>query len=148
MAQSPVVYALIAKRAELAGLIKDLEKRTKQARVDLSHIDATLRLFDPDIRPTSIRAKNPAVKRLSYFEPGEMSRLCREAVWAAKGDALSANDIVLGVMQAKGLDAADDKLRQDLTRRFLWALHPMHISGTVRKIGRGVGAKWAAPTDC
>ena len=74
-----------------------------------------------------------------------MSRLCREAIRDANGEALSASDIVLGVMQAKGLDSADAKLRQDLTRRFLWALHPMHVAGTVRKIGHGVGARWAAP---
>ena len=142
-----MVYALIAKRAEMAGLIKDLEKRAQQARVDLSHIDATLHLFDPDIAPSGIKAKRPAGQRLRYFEPGEMSRLCREAVWAAKGASLSADDIVLGVMQAKGLDPNDKRLRQDLTRRFLWALHPMQVAGTVRKIGHGVGARWTAPAE-
>ena len=48
MAQSPVVYALVDKRAEITGLIIDLERRTRQARADLVHVDATLHLFDPD----------------------------------------------------------------------------------------------------
>jgi hypothetical protein len=144
MAQPHVVYALIAKRAELAGLIHDLEKRAKQARIDLTHINSTLRLFDPDIRPVSITSKNPAGNRLKYFEPGEMSRLCREALRDAT-EPLSAQDIVGGVMRAKGLDPDDKSLRQDLVRRFLWALHTMQVAGSIRKIGSGVGARWASP---
>jgi hypothetical protein len=48
IAQSPVVYALVEKRAEITGLNIDLERRTRQARADLVQMDATLHLFDPD----------------------------------------------------------------------------------------------------
>ena len=75
MAQSPVIYAPIEKRSELSGAIEELERKAKQARADLMHIDATLRLFDPDIQPSRIRSKQPAPQRLSYFEPSEMSRI-------------------------------------------------------------------------
>jgi hypothetical protein len=66
MAQSPIVYALVQKRAEIAGLIIDLEKRTRQGRADLVHVDATRHLFDPDIRPRSIKAKRLAPRLSAY----------------------------------------------------------------------------------
>jgi hypothetical protein len=48
-------------------------------------------------------------------------------------------------MAAKGLDPEDKALRQDLVRRFLWALHRMQIAGNVRRVGKGLGARWALP---
>jgi hypothetical protein len=80
MAQSPIVYVLAEKRAEIAGLIIDLDRRTRQARADLVHVDATLHLFDPGIRPRSIKAERPASQRLGYLQPGEISQRCREAI--------------------------------------------------------------------
>lgn len=44
---SHVISALIAKRAEIAGLINDLERKIRQHRTDLAHIDRTIGLFDP-----------------------------------------------------------------------------------------------------
>ena len=60
MAQSLVISALIEKRAEASGRIRDLEERTNQARADLAHVDATLLLFDPEAKPATIRARLPA----------------------------------------------------------------------------------------
>ena len=51
MAQPHIISALIAKRAELAGLITDCQRRQEHARADLAYLDATLRMFDPDGKP-------------------------------------------------------------------------------------------------
>jgi hypothetical protein len=83
MAQSPVIYAPVAKRSEIGGIIADLEERTRQARADLAHIDATLRMFDPDAIPQQIRGKRPTRGRSGLFANGEISRRVR----AALGDA-------------------------------------------------------------
>lgn len=48
---------LRAKRAEMAGEIDAAERRADQLRADLIHIDAVLRLFDPDAEPEGIPAK-------------------------------------------------------------------------------------------
>jgi hypothetical protein len=42
---------LRAKRAEMAGEIDAAERRADQLRADLIHIDAVLRLFDPEAIP-------------------------------------------------------------------------------------------------
>ena len=44
-----VATARIAKRRELAGLIEDLQRQLKIAVCDLDHIEASLRIFVPDL---------------------------------------------------------------------------------------------------
>ena len=49
MAELHVMHALRNKRAELAGTLIQLEQQLVRQRADLTHLDATMRLFDPDI---------------------------------------------------------------------------------------------------
>jgi hypothetical protein len=44
-----MVSALRSKRAELAGMVSQLEQQLVRQRTNLSHLDATMQLFDPDI---------------------------------------------------------------------------------------------------
>jgi hypothetical protein len=55
-----VIFVLRDKRAYLSGNIKALEVEIAQARVDLIHLDATLKLFDPAIQPEGIVDKRKA----------------------------------------------------------------------------------------
>ena len=142
MTQPLIINGLIAKRAELSGLITDLEERMHQARADMAHIDATLRLFDPDAVPENIRPKAPAAARSGFFANGEISRRCREAVRRANGDPVSAESIVRWTMAEKGLDPEDAKLRYNMNKRFLGALHRLHLASAIGKIGHGLGARW------
>src|SRR5208283_5198393 len=57
MGEPHVISALSNKRAELAGIVIQLERQLDQQQADLAHLDATIRLFDPDIRPNRIRAR-------------------------------------------------------------------------------------------
>src|SRR6266851_6910973 len=52
MGNSYAISALIDKRAEIAGLILDLERQVGIHRAALLHLDATLKLLDPTIKPT------------------------------------------------------------------------------------------------
>ena len=142
MSHSFIISGLIAKRAELSGLITDLEERTHQARADMAHIDATLKLFDPDSVPENIRPKAPAAARSGFFANGEISRRCREAVRRADGKQISAEEIVRWTMAEKGLDPEDAKLRYNMNKRFLGALHRLQMSGAIGKTGQGLGARW------
>ena len=51
MGEPHVISALSNKRAELAGIVSQLERQLGQQRANLAHLDATMRLFDPNIRP-------------------------------------------------------------------------------------------------
>jgi hypothetical protein len=148
MAQSLIINALTAKRTEIGALITELEHRVRQARVDLSHIDAALRLFDPDAKPVVTYAKRgrPRNHRDGLFEEGEISRRCRNCL-REKGEPISAETIVRQVMTDKTLDAEDARLRRDLIGRFLMGLHRLHRARQVQKIGHGLGTLWTLPAE-
>jgi hypothetical protein len=50
--------ALISKRAELAGLIEHQQKEMGRLADDLAHLDATLKLFSPEIDLRTIRPRH------------------------------------------------------------------------------------------
>jgi hypothetical protein len=87
MAELHVVSALLNKGAELAGMVGELEQQLARQRTNLAHLDATLRLFDPHIRPQKIRAKQQRA-RSAWFLQGECFRqiLCRTAQRRAADD--------------------------------------------------------------
>jgi hypothetical protein len=51
-------------------MLRQLERQ----RANLAHVDATMRLFDPDIRPQDIRPKQSRARN-ARFRPGECLRL-------------------------------------------------------------------------
>ena len=73
MGEPHVVSALWTKRSEVAGLIAALERRIDQHRADLRHVDATLRLFAPEIKPETIPARRPKARN-DWFSHGECLR--------------------------------------------------------------------------
>jgi hypothetical protein len=64
--------------------------------------DATIRLFAPEIEPTSIPAKRVRQSDL-WFEQGELPRRALDALRRA-GEPIRARDLVRAVMIDKGLD--------------------------------------------
>jgi len=55
MAEPHVITALRAKRAEISGHVHDLERKLARHRASLANIDATIRIFAPELNP-----ENPA----------------------------------------------------------------------------------------
>ena len=105
MAESHVVSALREKRAEIASIIADLEKRINGYRGNLVHLDATLRLFAPAVEPAEIKPK--AVReRNNWFRNGECIRFVYDVLRRA-GRPLSSREIALEVMVLRGLDSTD-----------------------------------------
>jgi hypothetical protein len=74
MAELHVVSALRNKRAELVGTVRQLEQQLAQQVTNLAHLDATMQLFDLDIRPQEIRPKQQRA-RSAWFRQGEYLRL-------------------------------------------------------------------------
>jgi uncharacterized coiled-coil protein SlyX len=88
--QPIAVAALKRKRAEIAGVIAELEKQLAEHRADLVHIDNALRLLNARVDPASIPARKPRPRNTGYFVHGELSRRIyaalreRETVTAAE----------------------------------------------------------------
>jgi hypothetical protein len=140
MAESHVVSALVNKRAEIVGMITRTERQLGQFRADLVHLDATIRLFAPEMEPKTIPAKRIRQSDL-WFEQGELSRHVLDALRRA-GEPIRAPDLVKAVMIDKGLDPADRpsfarvqwKVRDTLTR--------LNKPGLLASDGTGHGVLW------
>lgn len=141
MSNSYVISGLMAKRAELAGAIIELERQADLIRADMEHIDAALRLFSPEMDPTTIRPKPRLRPRLAGFAVGDMAKRCREALRAAGPDGIKVGPIVDRAMADTGQD--DPKMRYEMTRRFLRKLNALAKDGEVMKKGIGTEAVWS-----
>lgn len=140
MEDKHIASALVQKRAALTGLILDMEERLRQAKQDLVHIDASIRLFDPDLDFRKISHKRPSTQT-GLFVHGEVARHCRESLRDAT-EPLAAESIAIRIMQARQFDMADTKLRRKVTHSILICLRELRKGETVTKIGEGLGARW------
>jgi hypothetical protein len=121
MAELHVIGALRHKRAELAGMLRQLEQQLVQQRANLAHVDATMRLFDPDIRPKDIRPKQPR-ERNAWFRQGECLRLIYDELREAT-QPVTTRELAERIMQVKAIPAADDQRRERIQKTLLASLN-------------------------
>jgi hypothetical protein len=101
-----IIPVLRSKRAEISGHILDLEKRVARFRADLANIDAAIRILSPGSEPGAIPPKR-AYKRTKYFARNELARMALDLMRKAQ-EPLSAREIAVSIMKAKGLAMGDD----------------------------------------
>jgi len=89
MAEPHVVLALRAKRAQISGHVADLERKLARHRASLANIDATIRLYAPELDPDSIPPKR-TYRRTRYFAKGELSRLIVSVLRLANGKPMAS----------------------------------------------------------
>jgi hypothetical protein len=121
MAEPHVIGALRNKRAEVAGVLRQLEQQLGQQRADLAHLDATMRLFNPDIRPNDIRPKQPRARN-AWFRPGECLRLIYDELREAT-QPLTTRELAERIMRLKAIPAADDQRRERIQKTLLGSLN-------------------------
>ena len=124
-----LVHGLIDKRAELAGQIEHAQTRLRQLIIDLDHLDATIRLFKPDIDLEDIRPK-PLPPRHSAFR-GEVARVVLGAL-RQSDEPLSSHDLALHVMAERGLNTADKGLVKTMQKRVGSCLRWHRAKGALR----------------
>ena len=129
MENSYVIAGLVRRRAELAGEVEALKARLAQIGTDLGHLDATIRLFDPDhdiagIRPKRVRAGDVAHR-------GEMSRTVLDVLRGAAAPMTTAA-VVAQVMAERETDAQDREAVALMMGRVGMALRRQERNGAVR----------------
>jgi hypothetical protein len=102
MADPHVVTALVAKRTEMAGLIDHHQKQIHRLAADLGHLDATLKLFAPEMDLRTLRTKEHR-QRNAFFNPGEVPRFLLDTLRQA-GEPLTSRALAEQVVAVKGLD--------------------------------------------
>ena len=138
-----VIPVLRTKRAEISGHILDLEKRINRLRANLANIDAAIRILSPGMEPGAIPPKR-AYKRTQYFARNELARTALDIMRKAPGP-LSAREIAVAIMKAKGLAMGDDRLCATVADMLLVALRSLAKRQAVAKTGTSRNAQWAIP---
>lgn len=129
MATDLVLAGIVRKRAELAGDIERTHEALKRMIADLSSLDATLRLFDPDIEIEAIKPKAfrpPA----DWAQRGEMSRIILDVLRQA-AEPMTTRDIAFQLLIERALDNNDQKLLRLMTKRVGVALRHQRDGGVV-----------------
>jgi hypothetical protein len=135
-----VVTTLTDRRARLAGQVRKLEEQLGQARANLIHIDAVIRIFDPAYNPELIAPKETR-ERSGWFENGEMPRLVLDTLRAAR-EPLTVRQISLAIAERRGFDPADKALLTVIDKRVDRSMR-RHKRELLEKIGApGVVGRW------
>jgi hypothetical protein len=121
MTELHVIGALRNKRAELAGALRQLEQQLAQQRANLTHLDATMRLFNPDVRPNDIRPKQQRARN-AWFRPGECLRLIYDELREAS-QPVTTRELAEQIIRVKAIPAADDQRRERIQKTLLGSLN-------------------------
>ena len=118
MVTTHAITALRDKRGELAGQIDALQDQLRQAFIDMDHIDATLRMFQPDIELDEIKPK-PLPPRHRAFK-GQVTRSILAML--RKEGPMDAKAITLRLMAERELSVNDSGLQKAMHKRIGAAL--------------------------
>lgn len=102
-----MVAGLIAKRQEIAAQIEALQGQVKSATVALDRIEATMRIFKPDLDASQFPTR-PVPPAHQAFK-GEITRIVLDAIRAAP-EPPTARELAEIVMRERGLPVGDLKL--------------------------------------
>lgn len=128
MAESHVVNGLVDKRSEIAGLIEHHRKELGHLASVLGHLDATLKLFAPEINLRTLRVKQHRVRNI-LFRPGEMPRFLLDTLRRA-GGPLTSRALADHLIAAKGLASTPDLLA-GIQKSLLTGLKTLTRNGTL-----------------
>lgn len=130
MENEHTINALQRKRSEIAGQIEQCQSRMRGLVIDLDHVDASLRLFDPqiDFKPPPARG----VPSVAMAFRGEITRIM-VAAFKEAGTPITSDHIVERVMLERGLNPSDLKTRKVLIGRIGAALYWWRRRGLIRE---------------
>jgi hypothetical protein len=142
MSDTPqVINTLRTKADRLNGIIGKLEADLAQARADLSHVNATIRLFEA---PESGEGFPTHMNLDRLFKRREIAQLCAEALQTGP---MNTRELALHVIRAKGFDEGDRHLRTAIAYRIVQALRQQEKRrGAIQRVEKvGNVVVWSLP---
>jgi hypothetical protein len=142
MAEIRTVTTLRSKRDEIELSIRLYEGRIKQARADLAHINAAIKIFEASGDPQEM---GRYVDTHRLMKRGEPIDLCKEAL--ASGPK-STRELALYVMEAKSLDTGDKVLAKAVAAQLIHSLRMQALRGRIVRNGKkGTAQVWRLPSQ-
>ncbi len=121
MAEVDVISLLRDKRTELTGMVVQMERQLAQRRSDLMHLDATMQLFDPDLRPGEVHARQERTRSI-WFGRDECLRLIYDELREAP-EPLTTRALADRIMRVKAMPVADERRRELIQKTILGSLN-------------------------
>ncbi len=140
MADPLVVQCLKEMRADILGRVAAYEAQIAQAKHDLAHLNATLRLFT---EPEKQRARY--LVSHGFFKKGEIADICVRHL--EMDGELTTRELAERVMAARELDVADVTLRNSVVFKVVQALRHASRRRLVRMVEKRKGMCVWAPGD-
>jgi hypothetical protein len=143
MAEIRTVTTLRYKRDEIAASIRLYERQLEQAKADLQHVLAAIRIFEASGDPKDA-TRYMDIHRL--FKRGETWALCREAL-AANGP-MTTKELVDVLMKARKLPAGDKVMNRALGQKLVNSLGKQELRGKLVREGKRKGVIiWRLPPE-
>lgn len=136
-----VTHGLIAKRAETVGKIEALRDQLSLEMANLDHLDATIRIFVPDIDLEQLPMKRVPPPNAAFR--GEVQRFLLHTLRTATV-AMTTHQLATAIMEARKLNAADKALFVQIARRTGHSLSRLRKGGFVQseKANAGGMLRW------
>jgi len=108
------IAGLAQRRADIINNINQIKSDMRDAVVQLDHVEATMKIFDPQIDFRAMGGRN--VLPVDPAAHGESMRIVLASLVDA-GRPLSTAALIEQIIQARALDRADPALRRVLAKR-------------------------------
>ena len=140
MADSHVISALSTKRGEILGSIKHYKQIISSLDKDLTNIDATIKIFEPDYKFGSEKIVNK--HRNKFFNNGEAKVLVLE-VLKNSDIPLSTDKISDIIATNKNLSFENKTVKSNFQKSILLALNTCLSNNLVEKVSKdGLSIVW------
>jgi hypothetical protein len=116
MGEIRTVTTLKRKRDEISASIRMYEKKIAQARADMAHVAASIRIFEASDRPKDLAKYTD---HYPLFARGEPWAICTKALAEGPRDT---KELALALRRAKGMDLADSVLTKAIGHRLIHSL--------------------------
>ena len=141
MGEPIIVIGLRRKRDQISGVIAEYERKIKDARADLAHVAAALRLFEVTGEASELP---PYIDLNRLLKRGETTAICMKAL--ADEGPLDTRELSERVMRAKGLPVADKVMAKSIALRIVQTLRMRAHNGKLDKPAMRKGVcLWRVP---
>lgn len=142
MENEHALNALLRKRAELTGQFEHHQAVARQLLIDIDSLDATIRMFAPDIDLSDVKPKPLPPRHAAY--KGEVARIVLGTLRDAKRPC-TTQELTMHVMAERGMNTADKRLVKTVTKRVGACLRHHRSRGLLRNVkGLGQRIAWEA----
>lgn len=136
-----VVSQLITKKEELSGELNFYKTKISQLEEVLNGIDISIKVFDPDFKLCSIKAKR-FTGNTHYFKRGESHVLVLDILRKSQ-KPMKTHEIVIELMKRKELDYQDLTLVEKVKKTLLTTLKKQEKNNLIKVVDSSNGFTWA-----